>query len=360
MPHPTPKQQIKFLNYLQRIFSEGKFTSSYKYALLMAIADLCVEKGNVGGKTLELKLEDIGEKFIQYYWRQSLPFGKVESKAGIILNQNKGRLPLITTKISSSQNLVGKSIGRFRYTERWAGLLKDVVNVIKDQPLAKLQTLSNQPELYLYTIAVDYNSITLNEGIAYSFRFFHPMILNMVRGAWVSFVMSVRSNNEVLGRITDLEEFLFGSGRGSLGKIRKDLLDRRRGNCFYCENRIHGKGHVDHFVPWALYPFDLGHNFVIADTECNSRKRDYLASDHMLNKWLAFETFHRNELEEIFSSRNMPYDFNASMEVAWWAYEQKENSKSKIWVGDDKMATLNEGWRYLNWPHKVELSFAAE
>jgi len=30
-----------------------------------------------------------------------------------------------------------------------------------------------------------------------------------------------------------------------------------------------GEPVVDHFVPWARYPLDLGHNFVLADEEAS-------------------------------------------------------------------------------------------
>jgi len=112
MPRPSPEEQIEFLNFFQRIFSEGKFSSSYKYALLMAIADLCVEKSNVSGSTLELKVDEISEKFIQYYWRQSLPFGKSSNTEGMVLNQNRGRYPLVLSRIKEIQIQTGRSLGR--------------------------------------------------------------------------------------------------------------------------------------------------------------------------------------------------------------------------------------------------------
>jgi hypothetical protein len=42
---------------------------------------------------------------------------------------------------------------------------------------------------------------------------------------------------------------------------------------------------VDHFIPRALYPLDLGHNFVLAHSECNTRKRDLLPSEEHLAAW---------------------------------------------------------------------------
>jgi len=42
---------------------------------------------------------------------------------------------------------------------------------------------------------------------------------------------------------------------------------------------------VDHFISWSMYPSDTGHNFVLADSSCNSKKSNLLASDEFLHKW---------------------------------------------------------------------------
>lgn len=54
---PTAEDQLQFLNNIQRLLDEGQFTSTYKFALLMALADLAVEQGNdVGGALTRLIL----------------------------------------------------------------------------------------------------------------------------------------------------------------------------------------------------------------------------------------------------------------------------------------------------------------
>ena len=40
---PSADQQLGFLSKLQRLFAEGDFTATYKYALLIAMADLAIE-----------------------------------------------------------------------------------------------------------------------------------------------------------------------------------------------------------------------------------------------------------------------------------------------------------------------------
>ena len=74
MSQPTPEFQIQFLPSLQRLLSEGLFVATYKYALLIGLADICVEQGRDDDAPLEVPTRLIAEKFIRYYWRQSMPF----------------------------------------------------------------------------------------------------------------------------------------------------------------------------------------------------------------------------------------------------------------------------------------------
>jgi hypothetical protein len=70
----SPQYQIEFLSNLQRLLSEGSFVSTYKYALLLALADLSVELGRDDDLPLQIPTRRIGEKFAEYYWRQCAPY----------------------------------------------------------------------------------------------------------------------------------------------------------------------------------------------------------------------------------------------------------------------------------------------
>ena len=45
VPTPNSDEQVKFLVNIQRLLAEGQFVATYKYALLLALADIAVEKG---------------------------------------------------------------------------------------------------------------------------------------------------------------------------------------------------------------------------------------------------------------------------------------------------------------------------
>jgi len=97
---PTADYQVQFLLKILHLLRDGAFTATYKFALLLALADLSVELGDESGDALELGTRKIGEKFIEYYWRQTVPFlGKD------VLRQNTGKPPAVVTKLLSSRQV---------------------------------------------------------------------------------------------------------------------------------------------------------------------------------------------------------------------------------------------------------------
>jgi hypothetical protein len=69
-PLPTPEEQVQFLRNVQRLLDEGLFVASYKFALIHALADLAVLKGDCTGAPLDLETRDTATKFVELYWRQ--------------------------------------------------------------------------------------------------------------------------------------------------------------------------------------------------------------------------------------------------------------------------------------------------
>ena len=56
MPPPSADEQVRFLSNIQRILEEGDFSASYKFALLLALADISVETGDDSGNALRVNL----------------------------------------------------------------------------------------------------------------------------------------------------------------------------------------------------------------------------------------------------------------------------------------------------------------
>lgn len=346
----SAESDIRFLRQLQRLLDEGLFTSTYKYALLQALADLSVEEQPATDGSLRLAVPDIAEKFIEYYWRQAVPFG-TDGQDGAGLNpllQNTGRqASIIRYLIDARSEAPGGTVASLRLDVRaWAGLRDRVARVIREMPLWKLQTVVEQPSEFLYRQAEFRDDrIRLLPGVASAFRNFHGLITHLVRGAWVARVQRIPGNRDLLGETASLESFLFGSDRATLAPWRDILREHQGGRCFYCDSRVRGAGELDHFVAWSRYPVDLGHNFVFSDSKCNLAKRDYLAHQDHLQRWRD-ENLHRGDmLAAAFDAARLPHDMERSRRITEWAYRQGELAGAHVWIKGNEVSAIQSTWR---------------
>jgi 5-methylcytosine-specific restriction endonuclease McrA len=339
---PSPEEQIRFLRQFQRLLDEGSFVSTYKFALLHAIADLCIAKGDNSGAPLELSTEDLAEHFVQLYWPQTVPFSR--GRRGGVLRQNTGRQATVVREVGERYQRYDGSLSSLQHdAPEWRRLLSEVGATVQHMPLWKLQTVGTERVEFLYPNLDRRAAVTLNPRVAYCFRAFYPMIKEMVEGAWLHHVR--RQNPEVLGPEADLRTFLFGGQRASLERFRTILSDHQRGRCFYCEKGIRTVPHVDHFIPWRRYPLDLGHNLVLAHANCNERKGDRLAAEEHLAKWSKRNTEHGETLSCAFDERELRHDFSSTSRVAEWAYEQLRRTSGRVWVRGSELRLLSEQWR---------------
>ncbi len=59
---PSAEAQLEFIRKLRRLLDEGSFVATYKYALLHAIADLCVTQGDDTGAPLTITTRDLADR----------------------------------------------------------------------------------------------------------------------------------------------------------------------------------------------------------------------------------------------------------------------------------------------------------
>jgi hypothetical protein len=83
-----------------------------------------------------------------------------------------------------------------------------------------------------------------------------------------------------------LQAHLFGAERVSFPiKLISRLSDLQGGRCFYCDDSVVGRGHVDHFLAWSRWANDAIENLVLAD-RCNLAKSDHLVASEHVQRWL--------------------------------------------------------------------------
>ncbi|WP_109488545.1 HNH endonuclease [Occallatibacter savannae] len=339
---PSPEEQVQFLLKVQRLLGEGLFSATYKYALLMALADLSVEIGDDSGSSLDIDAERIAEKFIEYYWRQTLPF-----LGSVVLRQNAGKAPVVVRLLLQIRNKYGDSLASAqRDSIAWRALARQIAANIRAMPLRYLQNVGREriPFLYDPPQGIAPKTIRLYPGVAFCLRRFHGLIAELVQAGWTKWVR--QQNLSFIGESADLHEFLFGATRATLLPLQVPLRELQRNLCFYCQKPLR-QADVDHFVPWALYPLDLGHNFVLAHKECNSAKRDLLASEEHLSTWVERNRSHGEELGNEFDRLGVIHNLGSTTRIAHWAYSSASVASGLTWQARETLVPLRGEWLML-------------
>jgi hypothetical protein len=339
--------QITFLENLERLFLEGKFTATYKYALIISLADYSVRHGSDDNSELDVPIREIAERFIELYWRQTAPYGSGirDGDSGILLQNTGGQAEVI--KLVDELRMRGLSIVEMRKTKYWSPAVTKVASSIRRMPLLKLQKLGNENLEFLYAqnrISRDF--VRLNPGVAANFRRFYGFVIRVTESEWLRFVQTLSSNAYLLGRNTDLENFLFGSDRARLSDLIAPLMEVQRGQCMYCGRTVFS-GHVDHFIPWSRYPADLAHNLVLAHSACNQKKKDMLADESHLEKWVIRNETHAKELSDAGMNSGVLVDFKRANSVAAWAYRRVSVSGGAVWSENNTTRFLDGRWKSL-------------
>jgi 5-methylcytosine-specific restriction endonuclease McrA len=324
-PAPNEAAQLAFLANIQRILEEGRFTATYKFALLIALTDLAVERGDDSGAALDVPLVAIAEKFVEMYWGHTRPF------AGAVLQQNTGANIALLNLLATIQR-VATTLAEARRRTDWPTLLRQVAQLVRTMPLFKLQALRGDARLvFLYEERVEDRSIRLLPGVVYCLRRFSGLIRTLARNAWLDEIRSFAANRHYVAESHSLPEFLFGTDRIALDQVREVLHPLQGGCCFYCGEPMHHGSHVDHFVPFALYPAHLAHNFVLAHAGCNGDKSSLLADLPHLDSWVERNIRYGDEIAGHLKGSRIAVDGDSATGIARWAYKRAERSEALLW-----------------------------
>lgn len=331
---PTPDEQLNFLTKIQRLFVEGEFTATYKFALLISLTELAVEVPPLEGTSeLEISIRSIADKFIELYWRQSYEYvaGRPGVSAGVLV-QNFGNQASVISAIRAFRSMPGvsaSSLAVARQLPAYRSLLSRVAAVVSAQPLQYLQNFGGVTDEFLYTRGRA-GFILLLPGVTYCLRRFQPLIQQLARVHWADHIRTNRRNALMLGEASDLEAFLFSASRASLARLGEGLRQLLGDSCFYCGGTL-SEADVDHFVPFATYPRDLGHNFVLAHPACNRSKSDTLAAYEHLARWLDRNERWSTEIAEISEDAGITHDIGAARSIGQWGYASAQQSQGFAW-----------------------------
>ena len=221
---------IAFGERLLSLLEQGRFTATYKYAVLLALLDLCVERGPTTGKdSLRLPTADIAEKVIELYWPHTIPFSAVSgSSHSLVLRQNQTGQAEIVSAITRFREQAAAGRGatltetRIREPDKSERLWRHVEWKLAEMPLPRLQLVGNTWTTFLYAIGWDESiragefrladfdrSIEMRPGVATRMVELSGLLRPLIQREWASWIARQHDNRELI-EDSYLDDFLFG------------------------------------------------------------------------------------------------------------------------------------------------------
>jgi hypothetical protein len=362
------KGLLPFLDRTLLLLSQGSYTTTYKYGLLLALIDLCSEGAGKGLPPTSLTTQQVAEKMLAIYWPHTKLF-----RGGVLdqsTNRHGGRqarseLGILGAIREVRERVAPADTSPFRAKQKdplgYAALVRRVQWLMIKQAIPRLQIIGAQEDRFLYDIrwriAATTSPVLIDDsrtirqsdvgtdGFDDALRFLPGASEHLVQLAPLLRPLIKRQWTQMIERINLapgdglLEDHLFGQERARLVALQPALLSFQGGRCFYCDDLTAGrKVQVDHFLPWARYPDDSLGNLVVAHSNCNLSKSDFLADIPHAIAWAERDS---SGLHEIAEEQNWPCVHDRSLSAALMVY-QRLHPESRLWTPSGGMVQCGE------------------
>lgn len=352
---------LRLAERMIQLLDEGSFTATYKYAVIVGLLDLSLELTSSAGRPPDfVTTRQLAEKIIELYWPHSAPYGDR------VLRQSStgGQAEIVTRIRKFRERIPSDAAGAMSIARASASakpgehekLVRAVEWKLVEMPLTKLQVIGGEEERFLYDYGFPRglenskllqpywdgqpssfdNRLEFRPGVSAMLVALNGLMRPLVYRQWAMMVARVNDLEEA-----SLEKFLFGVDRQALDPVRPALRDLQRGRCFYCGGDLNRVHHVDHFIPWSRHPDDGIHNLVVADEQCNLKKRDHLPSADHVEQWRERSRREAEALAQIARDKRWEARADRTLGAARAIYRMLPDEQ-RLWQQRDAMVLLRE------------------
>jgi len=298
---------IGFAEKVLELLDEGRYTATYKYAVLLALIDVCLECTQASGAPPDvITTRQLADKIVEIYWPHTLPFANRAQAAAVLRQNTTGQAEIVSAIIRfRERHATDPTLPRWQSRVAASGPYERLVRVVEwkliEMPLPRLQLMGQSQRPFIYEINWDHhveqrdvtryqageastfdNRVLLKPAVGEYLLQLAGLLRPLIQRRWAAMVAQLNRLEE-----SQLEVFLFGANRTQTVKIRAGLWEIQDRRCFYCDALLRdpAQGEVDHFLPWSRYPDDGLDNLVVADKVCNGHKSSSLAAAEHLAHW---------------------------------------------------------------------------
>ena len=303
--NPEALNAIGFAERVLTLLDEGAYNTTYKFAVLLGLMDLVIEKSNKDGSLADMvTTRQLAEKITEIYWSHVATYAGINGEP---LQGKSGQAEIVTQIKNFRERNNYSTLFKSKTSDpvRYKKLLDHIEKKLVEMPLPRVQYFGNQEIRFIYDIAWNKaspmnlrevtaqqqgreslfdNRIHLLPNVADYLVNLNGLLRPLIQRTWAMEVAKINKLEE-----SKLEKFLFGAERAGAARLAPLLREFQGNICFYCSKPFGAASklpEVDHFVPWARFPNDGLANYVLAHSFCNGSKSDHIAGVDHFAHWM--------------------------------------------------------------------------
>lgn len=371
-PRISVPAALAFGEAFMALLDQGKFTATYKHAVLLALLDLCLENTGAGGEAPPMfTTRQLADKVVALYWPHTSQYASGDGEGVLRQGGNRptGQAEIVKEihgyrAAFTPVSFPSVARARLQSPHTFQRLVDKVEFTLIRWPLPRVQFVGKEDKRFIYDIGWSRrdtedsafradvraylrggdcrfdNRIMLRPGVGSHLVVLTGLLRPLVHQHWTTKVAKLNKLEEA-----HLGDFLFDPQRHIPDSVRSPLRDLQEDRCFYCNERFGSAKNklpqVDHFMPWARHPDDGLDNYVLAHGDCNRAKSDFIASAQHLEPWVA-RSVEGGPLDAIDDGATWERDRERTMSVARAIYLRLQ-PESNLWVRGDEFVSPDLG-----------------
>ena len=319
-----------FLYKFKKIIRECNYDNTYKMAMAKSLVEISLGNDKQEG-LVKIPLLDIAEKYLKYYWNQTIFFDLVQGsnlkKQPIILQYTKELIELYYKSIGTNKPI------RFERAEKYIEdnlkieykeCLEKIANGLSKDVAWRFTFIDNVYNDDVYTFNKLDKTIDINAINLLLLKANYEDLFDLIDYRWGLILETFNSSPKINKKVKIIDEQ--DIKRTDLSKFKKVLdLENPQRKCFICDEIIDDNDlSIDHVIPWSyLYSDDLW-NLVYVHKSCNSSKSNRVPSKSDIK-----ELKERNlRLQELVHKNNFTGKMIDELDVAI-----EKDYVEKFWIG---------------------------
>ncbi len=238
-----------------------------------------------------IPFDDIAEKFLKYYWNQTIYFDLTQ---GANLKKPPEILTYTKDLIFEYQQVTGTmqpirfekvDFNKLKLNNSYIKTIRKIGNTLKNDVCWRFLNLDKKA-YPLYELNKSNRIVTLHQSQVESIKAYYESLLPIINYRWTQMLESFNFAPRISKKVRAIDED--NVRRKSLTKFRKYLdttNDKEKRVCFYCgEQMQNDEISIDHVIPWSFIFADDLWNLVYCHKSENSKKSNRLPVEADIQK----------------------------------------------------------------------------